>query len=141
MSFLEKEGEPKQSAFWDWAVGIGLVVIIGGFTLYYQFQKKSSAARFHEADSLFQAGNYPEAERKYERLKSAQYLTTQNDSIIYARMDSIETAKDREAELAVRSRTLLAAGDTTGARREAGKILRKELLQPEDSAWIDSLVR
>ncbi len=32
MSFLEKEDEGKPSSVWDWVVGIGLVVVIGGFT-------------------------------------------------------------------------------------------------------------
>src|SRR5687767_10119262 len=98
MSFLQKEEEP-QSAFWDWAIGISLILVIGGFTAYYQYQKRYSIKGFQEADSLFRAGAYHKAEGMYEQLKSAQYLTTQHDSVIYARLDTIESVRERQAAL------------------------------------------
>ena len=138
MSFLEKE-DSKQSAFWDWVVGIGLVVLIGGFTFYYQYQKRSSIAHFRQADSLFVAGNLRDAENAYEELKNAQYLTTQHDSTIYARLDTIETAKESVTAQVNRSKSRLAAGDTAGVRQDLAKIRYPELLPAEDKAWLDSL--
>ena len=41
------------------AVGLGLVLLIGGFTIYYQYQKRSSISLSKRADSLFVAGKYP----------------------------------------------------------------------------------
>ena len=115
MSFLEKE-DAKPSAFWDWVVGIGLVVLIGGFTLYYQMQKRMSLQRFNQADALFHAGKFREASAAYEELKDAQYLTSKNDSLIYARLDSVEEMEEREREAVAALRSRFAAGDTAGAR-------------------------
>jgi predicted negative regulator of RcsB-dependent stress response len=140
MSFLEKEESEKASSFWDWVVGIGLVVLIGGFTVYYQYQKRSSTSRFHEADALYQAGNIKDAGKLYEELKSAQYLTTQDDSTIYARLDTIETAQEQQNALVADAKKLAAAGDTAGAATSLQKISHKELLAPEDQAWADSVL-
>src|SRR5687767_3712128 len=99
MSFLEKEESEKSSSFWDWTIGIGLIVLIGGLTFFYQYQKRSSTTRFHQADDLYKAGKLREAGKVYEDLKTAQYLTTQDDSIIYARLDSIEVAQEQQNTL------------------------------------------
>src|SRR5690606_13208431 len=69
MSFLEKEEPDAKSSLWDWVIGIGLIALVGGFTVFYQYQKRSSTTRFGEADSLFQAGNLKEAGKLYEELK------------------------------------------------------------------------
>lgn len=141
MAFLDKEEgeEKKQSAFWDWVVVVGLIILVGGFTFYYQFQKRSSTARFNQADSLYTAGRFREAGRRYEELKTAQYLTTKNDSVIYARLDSIENAQEREAGLLAQSKSRLAAGDAVGARQAAAQIHARDLLDDADRAWLDSL--
>lgn len=139
MSFLEKEEAEKSSSFWDWVVGIGLVIAIGGFTAFYQYQKRSSTKRFHEADALYQAGKLKEAGQVYQELKSAQYLTTRDDSTIYARMDTIETIQESQAAVLAALRQKIAAGDTAGAAVELEKLPHKELLGAEDQAWIDSL--
>jgi hypothetical protein len=138
MSFLEKE-DAKPSTFWDWVVGIGLIVLIGGFTVYYQMQKRMSLKRFHEADSLFQQGKFREASSAYEELKDAQYLTSTNDSIIYARLDSVEELEEREQETVARLRSRFAAGDTAGARAEMQSTKFHGLLGDEDQAWLDSV--
>ena len=140
MSFLEKEDTEKSSTFWDWVVGIGLVVVIGGFTAFYQYQKRSSTSRFHAADSLFQAGKLKEAGKVYEELKSAQYLTTHDDSIIYSRLDGIETAQEQETALVSDARKKVGANDTAGLAALLGKIPHKELLGAQDQAWVDSLL-
>jgi len=116
MALLEKEDAPP-SAFWDWVIGIGLVVVVGGFTLFYQYQKRSSAQGFEYADSLFVKGDYKSAAEAYEELKNAQYLTTHHDSLIYSRLDSIESMKEKEEESLHRIRALLGAGDTAGAEQ------------------------
>jgi hypothetical protein len=116
MALLEKEDAPA-SAFWDWIIGIGLVVLVGGFTLFYQYQKRSSGQGFVQADSLFVAGKFKLASAAYEELKNAQYLTSHNDSLIYSRLDSIETLKEQEEEGAHRIKALLAAGDTAAAKQ------------------------
>jgi len=139
MSFLEKEEAEKSSSFWDWVVGIGLVIAIGGFTAFYQYQKRSSTTRFHEADSLYQAGKLKEAGRVYQELKSAQYLTTHDDSTIYARMDSIETIQESQVAALAELKKKIDAKDTSGAAVELGKLSHKELLEAEDQVWIDSL--
>jgi len=141
MAFLDKEEgeEKKQSSFWDWVVVAGLIILVGGFTFYYQFQKRSSTARFNQADSLYQAGQFREAGRRYEELKTAQYLTTKNDSVIYARLDSIENAQEREAGLLAQCKSRLAARDTAGARQAAAQIRAKDVLDDADRAWLDSL--
>src|SRR5262245_1247655 len=118
MSFLDKEtkeGEPeKKSAFWDWVVGIVIVGAVGGFTFYYQFQKKSSVAAFQAADALYQGHQYKQAAVAYEELKAAQYLTNQNDSVISARLDTIELLGEHEADLIKDAKTRLAANDSAG---------------------------
>jgi predicted negative regulator of RcsB-dependent stress response len=140
MALPEKEDDKQGSSFWDWIIGIGLVVLIGGFTVYYQYQKRSSISRGKQADSLYVAGNYVEAERMYEELKSAQYLTPHDDSIIYARLDTIETAKEGDAARVAEARAKLQAGDTVGAASQVSAIRFKELLSAEDKAFVEASV-
>lgn len=139
MSFLEKEEPEKSSSFWDWVVGIGLLVAIGGFTAFYQYEKRSSTTRFHAADDLYKAGKLKEAGQVYQELKSAQYLTTHDDSTIYARMDTIEMIHESQLAALAELKKKHAANDTAGSVVELGKLIHKELLEPEDQAWIDSL--
>jgi hypothetical protein len=139
MSFLEKEEAEKSSSFWDWVVGIGLVVVIAGFTVFYQYQKRSSTSRFHEADALYQAGKLKEAGKVYEELKSAQYLTTHDDSTIYARLDTIETFQEQQNAYVTEAKKKAAANDTAGIAAQLEKLPYKELLSPEDQAWVDSV--
>lgn len=138
MSFLEKEDE-KKSAFWDWFIGIGLLALVGGFTLYYQVQKRATQSRFAAADALFAAGDFAAAAQAYEELKDASYLTAVNDSIIYDRLDSIETFEESEREAVFRLRTRLGAGDTAGARADLDTLVFRGLLAPPDQAWVDSV--
>lgn len=138
MSFLEKEDE-KQGSFWDWVIGIALVLAIGGFTVYYQYQKRSSTTRAAQADSLYTSGKFREAARVYEELKNAQYLTPQHDSIIYARLDTIETAREEDASRVMESRSRLLAGDTAGAAALLSALRAPDLLSSEDRAWVDSV--
>ena len=138
MSFLEKE-DAKPSTFWEWFVGIGLIVLIGGSTFYYQMEKRLSLNQFHEADALFAEGKYREAEAAYEELKDAQYLTSSNDSIIYARLDSVEELEEREQESVARLRSKLSAGDTAGARAEYQSAKFHGLLGDEDQQWLDEV--
>ena len=145
MSFLEKEDGEKASSFWDWVVGIGLVVVIGGFTVFYQYQKRSSTSRFHEADSLYLAGKIKDAGKLYEELKSAQYLTTKDDSTIYARLDTIETIQETQNALVAGARKS-AAADTShlSPASPLAATLRtlphKDLLSEGDLAWVDSVI-
>jgi hypothetical protein len=138
MSFLEKEDE-KKSAFWDWFIGIGLIVLVGGFTFYYQMQKRATQKRFAAADSLFHAGEFLSAAQAYEELKDASYLTATNDSIIYDRLDSIETFEESEREAIARLRTKVAAGDTAGARQDFDTLVFRGLLGAQDQFWLDSV--
>ncbi len=138
MSFLEKEDE-KKSPFWDWFIGIGLVVLVGGFTLYYQMQKRATQQRFVAADALYQSGDLIAAANAYEALKEASYLTASNDSIIYERLDMIEAAEENEREAVARLRTRLAAGDTASARRELDTLVFQGLLNAQDQFWVDSV--
>ncbi len=138
MSFLEKEDE-KTSAVWDWVIGIGLLVLVGGFTFYYQYQKRYSRERFRQADALFQAGNFRQAATLYNKLENAQYLTTLNDSLIYARIDSIESMEDREKDDLERVRAKLVSGDTAGARAELKADTFRGLLEPADQSGLDSI--
>lgn len=138
MSFLEKEDE-KKSPFWDWVIGIGLLVLVGGFTLYYQTQKRSTQRRFAAADTLFQSGDFIAAAHAYEDLKDASYLTTANDSTIYARLDLIETIEESEREAVARLRNRLAAGDVARARQELDTLVFRGLLRAEDQLWVDSV--
>ncbi len=138
MAFLEKEEAPP-SAFWDWVIGIGLVVLIGGFTLFYQYQKRSSNQGFNQADSLFHEGKYREAAAAYEDLKNAQYLSTHHDSLIYSRLDSIETMKEQEEEGAHRIKALLSAGDTTAAKKTFASISLRGLADSSVTLYLDSV--
>lgn len=138
MSFLEKEDGEKPSNFWDWVVGIGLVLLIGGFTLFYQYQKRLSDSRFREADAVFLAGKYKDAGQMYEALKSAQYLTNKDDSIIYARLDTIETVEEQQNAAVTEARRRAATHDTAGLAGQLARIPHRELLSPEDQAWVDS---
>ncbi len=138
MSFLEKE-ETKQSAFWDWVVGIGLVAVVGGFTAFYQFQKRSSLSRFQQAEVLFKARNFKAAAKLYEDLKSAQYLTTADDSTIYARLDTVENIREMQAAMIQKCKTKAAAGDSAGINQELSSLPFPELLPLEDSLWLDSV--
>ncbi len=140
MSFLDKDGEESQSSFWDWVVGIGLIVIIGGFTAYYQFQKKSSLHSFSTADSLFTKGEFLPAKQHYEKLKTAQYLTSKNDSLIYARLDSIENMQERSKDAAEKAKVALNKGDTVTAQFEAQKIV-KGVLAPEELQGLGTVLK
>ena len=140
MSFLEKEDGGKASTFWDWVVGVGVIVVIGGFTFFYQYQKRSSMSRFHEADALYMAGKIKDAGKLYEELKSAQYLTTKDDSTIYARLDTIETEQEQENALIADAKKKAAAGDTAAVTQGLKQLSHKELLAPEDQAWADSVL-
>ncbi|HLU69596.1 MAG TPA: hypothetical protein VKZ88_02375 [Fibrobacteria bacterium] len=138
MSFLEKEDE-KKSPFWDWFIGIGLLVLVGGFILYYQMQKRATQRQFAAADELYRAGDLTAAAAAYEALKDASYLTAANDSTIYARLDLIEAAEEGERESVARLRTRLTAGDTTGVRGELDTLVFRGLLDARDQFWIDSV--
>lgn len=138
MSFLEKEEGEKSSTFWDWAVGIGLIVLIGGFTVYYQYQKKVSTSRFQEADAVFKTGKMKDAGQLYEALKSAQYLSNKDDSIIYARLDAIETAQEQQNAAVTEAKKRAAAHDTVGLSSQLSQLPHRDLLSPEDQAWVDS---
>lgn len=137
MSFLEKE-DGKQSAFWDWFIGIAVVVLVAGFTVYYQYQKRSTQTRFRAADALFQSGDFVGAADAYEALKNASYLTAANDSTIYARLDTISELQERSREAVARARTLSAAGDAAGARKAIAEVVEPDLLDARDRGWIDS---
>lgn len=139
MSFLEKDDEKQSSSFWDWVVGLGLVLLIGGFTFYYQFQKRSSISQSKRADSLYVAGKFREAAAVYEELKNAQILTPQDDSVIYARLDTIESGGEQDAQKVAEARTKLQAGDTAAARSALGALRFRDLLNEEDKAWAESL--
>lgn len=138
MSFLESDDE-KKSAFWDWFFGIGLLVLVGGFTLYYQVQKRATQARFSAADSLFQAGDFAGAALAYEELKDASYLTAANDSTIYARLDSVESLEEAGREAVARLRMKAAAGDTAGLRADLDTLAFHGLLESRDQFWVDSV--
>lgn len=138
MAFLDKE-EEKPSALWDWIIGIALLLLIGGGFAFYQVQKRSSNDGFQTADSLFAAGQYAEASRAYEALKNAQYLTPHHDSVIYQRLDSIETLKEAEEESLMRIRTLLAAGDTVAAKTTLQQTKWHDLLDADGSLSLDSM--
>jgi hypothetical protein len=138
MSFLESEDE-KKSAFWDWFFGIGLLVLVGGFTLYYQVQKRATQSRFATADSLFHAGDFAAASEAYEELKDASYLTAANDSTIYARLDSVESLEESGRETVARLRMKAAAGDTAGLRLELDTAEFHGLLESADQFWVDSV--
>ncbi len=140
MSFLEKEEGEKPSTFWDWAVGIGLIVLIGGFTVYYQYQKKVSTSRFQEADAVFKTGKMKEAGQLYEALKSAQYLSNKDDSIIYARLDAIETAQEQQNAAVTEAKKRAAAHDTVGLSGQLAQLPHRDLLSAEDQAWVDSVL-
>lgn len=141
MSFLEKEeGEKKPSSFWDWAVVIGLVVLASGFTVYYQYQKRASASRFDEADAVFKSGKLKEAGQLYEALKSAQYLSNKEDSILYARLDTIETLQEQQNAAVIEAKRRAAAHDTAGLPAQLSRLPHRELLSPEDQAWVDSAI-
>ncbi len=137
MSFLDKE-EPKQSSVWDWIIGIGLILLIGAFTLYYQYEKKESGSRFEEANALFEAGRFKDAAGVYEELKSAQYLTPNDDSVIYQRLDSIQSLEEQEMAALERIRSFLAVGDTLSARNEKAAFPFRGFLSAEDQVWLGS---
>jgi hypothetical protein len=138
MGFLEKE-EEKTSAVWDWVIGIALLILVAGFTFFYQYQKRSSHQRFQQADSLFQAGHFREAVRLYDELKNAQYLTTRHDSLIYSRIDSVESMEDREKDALGRMRAKLTAGDTAGAKADMRAQVFRGLLDAAVQAYLDSV--
>ena len=138
MALLEPEDE-KKSPLWDWIIGIGLLVLVGGFTLYYQVQKRSTQERFRAADALYQARDYTAAAEAYEALKEASYITATNDSTIYARLEHIEDLQEREREAVARARMRVSAGDLEGARAELESVAFNGLLPERDQAWLDSV--
>lgn len=140
MSFLEKEEGEKPSTFWDWVVGIGLIVLIGGFTVYYQYQKRVSNSRFQEADAVYKTGKLKEAGQLYEALKSAQYLSNKDDSTIYARLDAIETAQEQQNAAVTEAKKRAVSHDTVGLAAQLSQLPHRDLLSPEDQAWVDSVL-
>ncbi|MEO7425775.1 MAG: hypothetical protein ABI036_11350, partial [Fibrobacteria bacterium] len=116
------------------------VVVVGGFTVFYQYQKRASISRFEEADSLYQAGKIKDAGKLYEELKSAQYLTNKYDSIIYARLDTIETLRELQNALVAETRKKAVPGGAAAMGPILDKVPHKELLSDEDKAWVDSVI-
>ncbi len=141
MSFLENEEEKKKSAVWDWIIGLGLLALVGGFTFYYQYQKRSSVDRFAEADSLYQAGDLRAAAKLYEELKTASYLTARDDSVLYERLFAIAELEDEERRLVGLLRARLAAGDSAGVRAEIEAATFRGLLRADEQRWLDSAKR
>ncbi len=134
MSFLEKEEGKESSSKWDWVIMAVVVLVLGLGTFVYQYQKGQSTHSFESADSLYQDKNYVSAESAYEALKAASYITPQDDSVIYSRLDTIQTLRERDADLHKRLQAALKISDTTGARDLAAQYNSKGLLpQQKDS--------
>ncbi len=141
MSFLEKEEARSSSGIWDWVIGIGLIVLIVGFTAYYQYEKKASTNGFDVADSLFVAGDYRMAAEKYEELKEAQYLTPEADSLIYARLDSIRDIQEQDIQVIRDAQERMAQGDSLTAKNLLAAHRFRHVIGKGEQEQLDSMLR
>ena len=103
---------------------------------YYQNQKKSVKRDFFVADSVFQSEDYLEARQHYEELKNAQYLTPENDSLLYVRLDTIEAIEDAQLQIVRRAREAATKPDSAIVLKLISRIEHPELLPEDDLQWI-----
>jgi len=90
MSFI-KDKDKENSSLWDWI--ILAVILVGGigFWQYISFQSNRTTNDLRKADSLFNAGKYQEARKAYDNLGDHDYLSDQHDSIIYERLEDLDS--------------------------------------------------
>ena len=95
MSFIKKKDD-KGSSIWDWIFLGGLV--IGGLSLwrYLTTQKGKTNTGFDRADSLYKAGDFKGAREIYEELRDADYLSPAHDSILYERVEILDSIFDEQ---------------------------------------------
>lgn len=109
----EAPKEPVVSK-WDVLTVVILILVGGGFWLWYSSAKNDSSDHFHVADSLYASGNLPEALKAYRSLRSSEaIIAKQDDSLMYLRMDSLEAFEERDLQLANGARAALTSEDST----------------------------
>lgn len=141
---LTPEAEPKKEPFasvWDLVTIVALVVVGGGFWFWYNSAKAESTTHFMHADSLYRAGDFPAALEAYESMRASEAVVAgKDDSLMYRRMDSLESFKDADLRLSEAARAALVSEDTSliRAARE-GLAMRTHGFVPK--SLLDSLAR
>jgi len=115
----EEKKEPFVSG-WDVVVLLVLALVGSGFWFWYNSAKDSSTSTIVKADSLYRAGNYPEAQKSYRAVReNASVISKRDDSLMYRRMDSLETFEEQDLQLANGARAAIASEDTALIRTAA----------------------
>lgn len=113
----------------DLVVLLALALAGAGFWWWYSGAKHDSTRHFAHADSLYQAGRLSEALAEYRTLREKEEVIGKgDDSIMYRRMDSLETIAEKTGELVRGARAALLSGDTALVRRA------REVLEPRAPA-------
>ena len=141
---LTPEPEPKKEPFvsvWDLVTVAVLLLVGGGFWFWYSSAKTESSSHFLHADSLYRAGDYPAALEAYEALRASEAVVAgKDDSLMYRRMDSLESFQEADLRLGEAARAALVSEDTAliRAARE-GLAQRSHGFVPQ--SLLDSLAR
>lgn len=141
---LLPEPEPKKEPFasvWDLVTVAALLLVGGGFWFWYSSAKTESATHFLHADSLYRAGDFPAALEAYEALRASEAVVAgKDDSLMYRRMDSLESFQEADLRLSEAARGALVSEDTSliRAARE-GLAVRSHGFVPK--SLLDSLAR
>lgn len=111
------EPAPKKEPFvsvWDVVTLVALLLVGGGFWFWYSSAKSESTTHFRHADSLYVSGDYPAALEAYEALRASEAVVAgKDDSLMYRRMDSLESFRESDLRLAEAARAALVSEDTS----------------------------
>ena len=109
----EKKPEPFATTS-DLIVVLVLIVLGGAGWLWYSGARTDSSSRFHQADSLYRAGNLPGSLAAYRALRSSEsVIAKKDDSLMYKRMDSLEGFEEKDLQMAEAARAAIASEDTS----------------------------
>jgi hypothetical protein len=114
ISFLKKDDEAKGGFMGrgDIIFLLVIVAVVGGFWYYSKSIKTTSASHFTNCQKLWEAKDYPAADRCYEEARDLQYLTDSLDSITYLRSDSAQVISDAESALWAKADSAMVKADT-----------------------------
>jgi hypothetical protein len=115
----ETPKEPLVSKSDTIVVLVLLALGLGGW-FWYSSAGKTSHAHFAHADSLYQQGQWKAALLEYQKLRETEgFISKSDDSLLYRRMDSLETIQETSDRWAQAARLALQSGDTALIRKAA----------------------
>ena len=118
-----------------------ILLVGGGFWFWYNSARTESSSHFLHADSLYRAGDYPAALEAYQALRASEAVVAgKDDSLMYKRMDSLESFQESDLRLSEAARAALISEDTSLVRAaREGLAVRTHGFVPK--TLLDSLAR